>query len=56
MHVGASVGIALLPEHADGVEQLVQRADVALYSAKTDRSTTRTYDPSHDSTPSSGWP
>ena len=49
LHVGASVGIALLPEHADGVEQLVQRADVALYVAKTDRNTTRTYDPSHDS-------
>ena len=49
LHVGASVGIALLPEHADGIEQLVQRADVALYVAKTDRNTTRTYDPSHDS-------
>ena len=29
LHVGASVGIALLPEHADDVEPLVQRADIA---------------------------
>ena len=48
LHVGASVGIALLPLHASGVEQLVQRADIALYQAKTERGTTRTYDPRHD--------
>ncbi len=48
LHVGASVGIALLPMHASGVEQLVQRADIALYQAKTERGTIRTYDPKHD--------
>jgi diguanylate cyclase (GGDEF)-like protein len=48
LHVGASIGIALLPMHASGVEQLVQRADIALYQAKTERGATRTYDPKHD--------
>src|SRR5664279_1669739 len=48
LHVGASVGIAWLPMHADEVDQLVQRADIALYQAKTERATTRTYDPKHD--------
>lgn len=32
--VGASVGIAVYPEHAEDVETLVQRADVAMYAAK----------------------
>jgi diguanylate cyclase (GGDEF)-like protein len=48
LHVGASVGIALLPLHADEVDQLVQRADIALYQAKAERGSTRTYDPEHD--------
>jgi len=48
LHVGASVGIALLPLHASGIEQLVQRADIALYQAKSERGTTRTYDAKHD--------
>jgi diguanylate cyclase (GGDEF)-like protein len=48
LHVGASVGIALLPLHASNVEQLVQRADVALYHAKAERGTTRTYDAKRD--------
>ena len=48
LHVGASIGIALLPMHADEVEQLVQRADIALYQAKAERATTRTYDPKSD--------
>jgi diguanylate cyclase (GGDEF)-like protein/PAS domain S-box-containing protein len=32
--VVASVGIALHPEHGEGVDQLLQRADVAMYAAK----------------------
>ena len=34
LHVEASVGIALSPTHADEVDVLLQRADVALYQAK----------------------
>ncbi len=48
LHVGASVGIALLPLHASGIEQLVQRADIALYQAKKERGTTCVYDPRSD--------
>ncbi len=32
--IGASVGIALFPEHADGAERLMQEADIAMYEAK----------------------
>jgi diguanylate cyclase (GGDEF)-like protein len=48
LHMEASIGIACYPRHADSVEQLVQRADVALYRAKTDRGTMQVYDPKHD--------
>jgi diguanylate cyclase (GGDEF)-like protein len=34
LHVAASVGIALCPDHADDVDELLQRADVAMYHAK----------------------
>jgi diguanylate cyclase (GGDEF)-like protein len=34
VHVGASVGIALAPDHGRSAEQLLQRADVAMYLAK----------------------
>ncbi len=34
----ASVGVALYPEHGDDVDMLLQRADVAMYLAKEDRS------------------
>ena len=34
----ACVGIALYPEHGDDVDTLLQRADVAMYLAKEDRS------------------
>ncbi len=32
--ISSSIGIATFPEHADDVEGLIDRADVALYSAK----------------------
>jgi diguanylate cyclase (GGDEF)-like protein len=38
VRIGASTGIALFPEHADDAETLLQRADVAMYQAKTARS------------------
>jgi predicted signal transduction protein with EAL and GGDEF domain len=34
VHVQASVGVALFPEHADDGETLLRRADVAMYQAK----------------------
>jgi diguanylate cyclase (GGDEF)-like protein/PAS domain S-box-containing protein len=32
--IGASVGIALFPDHADNAERLMQEADIAMYEAK----------------------
>ena len=34
LRIGASIGIALFPEHADDGDQLVHCADVAMYKAK----------------------
>ena len=36
LRVGASVGIALYPEHANTVDELLLRADTAMYGAKED--------------------
>jgi len=33
-HIGASIGVALAPEHADDAESLLKRADSAMYQAK----------------------
>jgi diguanylate cyclase (GGDEF)-like protein len=35
LHVSACVGIALCPDHGEDVEELLQKADVAMYQAKT---------------------
>lgn len=43
---GATIGIALAPEHARSSEGLLQHADLALYRAKAEgRGRTRLYDP-----------
>lgn len=34
LEIGASIGIALFPEHGDNVMNLLRRADVAMYTAK----------------------
>jgi diguanylate cyclase len=34
LHVEASIGIAIFPRHGDDAEQLLKRADVALYASK----------------------
>ncbi|MBI3804748.1 MAG: EAL domain-containing protein [Nitrospirae bacterium] len=34
VHIGASIGIALFPEHGADADLLLQRADVAMYAAK----------------------
>jgi diguanylate cyclase (GGDEF)-like protein/PAS domain S-box-containing protein len=33
-HIGASIGVALFPEHADDAENLLKHADSAMYQAK----------------------
>lgn len=34
MRIGASVGVALFPDHGEGVEDLLKNADTAMYEAK----------------------
>ncbi|MGO9900464.1 MAG: putative bifunctional diguanylate cyclase/phosphodiesterase [Solirubrobacteraceae bacterium] len=48
LRVAASVGIAIYPEHADDAQTLAQRADVAMYSAKSHGVRHELYDASHD--------
>jgi diguanylate cyclase (GGDEF)-like protein len=43
IHVGGSVGIAIAPEHGKNAEDLIQRADVAMYLAKESRSSHEVY-------------
>ncbi|HEV2347434.1 MAG TPA: bifunctional diguanylate cyclase/phosphodiesterase [Actinocrinis sp.] len=43
-----SVGVALYPEHAEEFEQLLQRADVAMYLAKKSRSVVARYEAGRD--------
>ncbi|ARQ68322.1 putative bifunctional diguanylate cyclase/phosphodiesterase [Streptomyces marincola] len=46
--VEASVGVAVYPDHAPEGEGLLRRADVAMYTAKRDRSGVEVYDASRD--------
>ncbi|MGH3139010.1 MAG: putative bifunctional diguanylate cyclase/phosphodiesterase [Gaiellales bacterium] len=48
LDVEASIGIALHPLHASDFEELMQRADVAMYRAKAKRSGYEVYVPSED--------
>jgi diguanylate cyclase (GGDEF)-like protein len=41
--VGASIGVAVAPEHGLDVSTLLRRADVALYTAKEERNAVRLY-------------
>jgi diguanylate cyclase (GGDEF)-like protein len=43
LHVGASIGIAVLPEHAKDAPELLRRADVAMYQAKVAHSGREVY-------------
>jgi diguanylate cyclase (GGDEF)-like protein len=48
VHLEASAGIALHPDHGDDVETLMQRADVAMYVAKGSTGSHELYDAQHD--------
>ena len=49
VRVGASVGVALAPEHGDAPEVLLKNADLALYAAKADgKGVHRLFDPELD--------
>jgi diguanylate cyclase (GGDEF)-like protein len=48
LHIEASVGIAIVPDHAAGPEMLLRRADMALYRAKSNLSRIEVYAPEHD--------
>jgi diguanylate cyclase (GGDEF)-like protein len=48
LELEASIGIALYPEHGTDVEQLMRRADVAMYLAKELHSGVEVYDPARD--------
>lgn len=43
LHVDTSIGVAVLPDHADDVTTLMRRADVAMYVAKTSHVGVSTY-------------
>jgi diguanylate cyclase (GGDEF)-like protein len=47
MQVGASIGIALYPEHGGDAETLIRRADVAMYRSKETQAPAL-YDKEHD--------
>jgi diguanylate cyclase (GGDEF)-like protein len=48
LDVGASIGIAVWPDHGDDAVTLLQRADVAMYAAKATQDSVDVYDPNRD--------
>ncbi|HVF74739.1 MAG TPA: EAL domain-containing protein [Acidimicrobiales bacterium] len=48
LEIGASIGVALAPVHGTDAATLLQRADVAMYSAKESRTGFEVYDPDRD--------
>lgn len=48
LSVGASLGIAIFPQHGDSAQSLIQRADVAMYVAKRKNSGYALYDVGQD--------
>ena len=48
LDVGASIGIAMWPDHGDDAVTLLQRADVAMYAAKATQDGVDVYDPNRD--------
>ena len=48
LDIGASIGIAVYPDHADNADRMMRRADIAMYVAKRSRRTHATYSQDHD--------
>jgi diguanylate cyclase (GGDEF)-like protein len=48
VEVGASLGMAICPDHGQDVDSLLQRADVAMYAAKQAHTGVALYDPTTD--------
>ena len=48
LYIGASLGIAIYPEHGEDPETLIQHADVAMYMAKNHNVEYRVYDSQED--------
>nr|MDT0664516.1 diguanylate cyclase [Micromonospora sp. DSM 115978] len=48
LHIGASIGAALYPDHAEDSTTLLQRADIAMYAAKAGRTGVEYYRPGSD--------
>jgi diguanylate cyclase (GGDEF)-like protein len=48
LHVDASIGIAIAPEHGEAADTLLQRADVAMYEAKRSHEPWQVYSPFRD--------
>lgn len=48
VHVATSIGVAVLPDHADDAVSLMRRADVAMYTAKQHRLGVAVYDAADD--------
>jgi len=48
LDVGASIGIAVYPDHADTADSLLRRADIAMYVAKQSRRSHSVYTRDHD--------
>ncbi len=50
LHVGVTLGVSLAPDHGHEPEELLRRADIALYKAKSEgRGTFRVFDPADES-------
>jgi predicted signal transduction protein with EAL and GGDEF domain len=48
LRVGASIGVATAPDHADSVPGLLHCADTAMYAAKSGRGGVRSYSPERE--------
>ncbi|HVL06088.1 MAG TPA: EAL domain-containing protein [Acidimicrobiales bacterium] len=48
LHVDASIGIAIAPDHGDAADTLLQRADIAMYEAKRNHDPWQVYSPFRD--------